>query len=279
MKHRNKSVFKAMTSLLLLLCHFAVAQDSAGVLHNSFIKIQTNPVLEQAQTVIAHDYYTIGYFEKYRIPLWTYYKGTKEQMLQCLLPRKGSFRRDPLVNLTQAGKEDYALPFEKGHLVPCEPMTFSEEAMKQTFYYTNCAPQYEKVNSGKWRSLEKLVNNWTIDALEIMVFTGNVVSEKSKRVGANGLTVPDYCFKIVLDYREPEIKAIAFLVPNKDQKLAALENYVKTIDEIEALTGFDFFADLAPEEQEKFEAVSDPALWDWKMAKYNYLFRPQKKNP
>ncbi len=268
-----------ITMLLIVLCQWVFAQDSSVAHQTIFKKIKTDPVLEQAQTVIVHDYYTIGYFEKYRIPLWTYYKGTKEQMLQCLLPRKGSFRRDPLINLTQAGKEDYALPFEKGHLVPCEPMTFNEEAMRQTFYYTNCAPQYEKVNSGKWRSLEKLVNNWSIDALEIMVFTGNVVSEKSKRLGANGVTVPDYCFKIVLDHREPEIKAIAFLVPNKDQKLAALENYVKTIDEIEALTGFDFFADLATEEQEKFEGISDPALWDWKLGKYNYLFKPQKKNP
>ncbi|HOZ87654.1 MAG TPA: DNA/RNA non-specific endonuclease, partial [Bacteroidia bacterium] len=183
-----------ITMLLIVLCQWVFAQDSSVAHQTIFKKIKTDPVLEQAQTVIVHDYYTIGYFEKYRIPLWTYYKGTKEQMLQCLLPRKGSFRRDPLINLTQAGKEDYALPFEKGHLVPCEPMTFNEEAMRQTFYYTNCAPQYEKVNSGKWRSLEKLVNNWSIDALEIMVFTGNVVSEKSKRLGANGVTVPDYCF-------------------------------------------------------------------------------------
>jgi len=198
-------------------------------------------------------------------------------ILQCLLPRKGSFRKDPLTTLMQANKDDYAMPFEKGHLVPCEPMTFNEEAMKETFYYTNCAPQYEKVNSGRWKTLEKLVNNWTIDNLELMVFTGNVVSDSSARRGPHQIMIPDYCFKIILDNTEPGVKAIAFLVPNKDQKLADLKNYVTSIDSIEQLTGFDFFADIPEEEQATFESVSDVSLWDWKVGKHDGLFKELKQ--
>lgn len=264
-----------MTSFFLVIALTARAQH-AGLEDQQFKKIEAGPALSHEQTVIKHDYYTIGYFESYRIPLWTYYESTKEVILQCHLPRKGSFHADPAVSLVQADDNDYAMPFEKGHLVPCEPMTFSEESMRQTFYYTNCVPQYEKVNSGRWKSLEKLVNNWAIDNEEVMIFTGNVVTGRSGRRGPHDVTIPDYCFKIVLDHREPEIKAIAFLVPNQDKKMDALKTYVKSIDEIEALTGFDFFADLPPAEQEKFESVSDPAKWDWKVGKYDRLFKSAK---
>ncbi len=275
---KNKYFFLVL--FIVGAAHFVdvYAQDTSANKHHDFKKIKVDPARAHLQTVITHAYYTIGYFEKYRIPLWTYYNDTKEMMLSCLLDRKGSFRKDPLSNTIQASDDDYAMPFEKGHLVPCEPMTFNELAMKETFYYTNCVPQYEKVNSGRWRTLEKLVNNWTIDNLELMIFTGNVVNENSQQRGPHDVVVPDFCFKVVLDYRQPEIKAIAFIVPNKDEKLRAIKNYIKTIDEVEQLTGFDFFADLPKEEQEKFESVSDAEKWDWKVGKYDQLFKNLKKN-
>jgi endonuclease G len=251
----------------------AVAQDSSHF-KNHFKKIKVKD--SASQTIIQHTYYTIGYFEKYRIPLWTFYCENKETIKRCLLPRKGSFKADPLTSKDQATDADYAMPFEKGHLVPCEAMTFDAEAMKETFYYTNCVPQYEKVNSGRWKTLEKLVNNWILDNDELMVFTGNVVSEQSARRGPHGVVVPDYCFKIVLDYKEPEIKAIAFIVPNKDEKMSTLENYVSTIDQIETLTGFDFFADLPLTIQDKFESASEITQWDWKVGKYNQFFKTRK---
>lgn len=265
--------FKIIFLICFSFCQSIFAQDSiVASYHFQKIKVQDSV----SQTIITHSYYTIGYFEKYRIPLWTYYSSTKETMLQCLLDRKGSFRADPLVNLIQANKDDYEMPFEKGHLVPCEPMTFSEKAMKETFYYTNCVPQYEKVNSGRWRTLEKLVNNWAIDLLEVMVFTGNVVDEKSQRRGPHNVTIPDYCFKIILAYRGANIQAIAFMVPNKDNKLIALENYIVSIDKIEEMTGFDFFADLPLADQEKFESSSDTKQWDWRVGKYDKLFKALK---
>lgn len=278
MEMMNKKILFHFIVLFYALSHQAYSQDSIQRSSHAFKKIKIDKARAAYQTIITHSYYTIGYFEKYRIPLWTYYEDTKEQMLQCLLDRKGSFHKDPLTDLMQADKDDYAMPFEKGHLVPCEPMTFNGEAMKETFYYTNCVPQYEKVNSGRWRTLEKLVNNWTIDNLSLMIFTGNVVTENSPRRGPHEVVIPDYCFKIILDYQLPEIKALAFLVPNKDEKLTAVQDYVKTIDELEALTGFDFFADLPLDQQAKFESVSDPAKWDWKVGKYDEHFKNLKKN-
>lgn len=259
-----------LTIALVLLAWLGPAQSG-------FKAVKAGAKLSGDQTIIQHTYYTIGYFEKYRIPLWTYNVQTKARMLKCLLDREGDFEADPETDLVQADKDDYASPFQRGHAVPCEPMTFSKEAMAETFYYTNCSPQYAKVNTGRWRTLEKLVNNWTIDHLELRVVTGNTVSKNSLVIGAHEVYIPDYCYKIVLDYKGPEIKALAFYIPNKNETLHPLENYLITIDRLEQLTGLDFFADLPKTKQAEFEASFDASKWDWKVGKYDALFKKLKK--
>ena len=54
------------------------------------------------------------------------------------------------------------------------------------------------------------------------------------------ITVPDKYFKVVLDYTEPDLKAIGFLLPNKKIN-QSLMDYVFTVDDIERITGINFF--------------------------------------
>lgn len=247
-----------------------VTKDSAEhAAHAAHAKIIPPKLPSTEETLIEHEHYTIGYSEKYRLPLWTWHKLTEEQIKKCVLKRKGDFVADPATDKIQAGKKDYAgTTWQKGHMVPCEDMSFDEKAMKESFYYSNCVPQTAKLNAGQWARLEKLVRNWARDNGEVEVFSGPVIEPKLKTFGETKVTIPKRCFKIVLDYKKPQVKAIAFIMPNQDASLEKPEVYACSIDEVEKITGMDFFSELPDELEKEVESKFDATQWDWDVNKY-----------
>ena len=59
----------------------------------------------------------------------------------------------------------------------------------------------------------------------------------------NYIAVPRRYYKVLLNYNDNNPIAVAFIMNNEDMS-AALSNYVVTIDEIEKVTGIDFFSEL-----------------------------------
>ena len=55
---------------------------------------------------------------------------------------------------------DYLPCIHKGHLVPAETYSFSDDNMKSTFVYTNAVPQYETFNSGQWSVYEQVIRDY-----------------------------------------------------------------------------------------------------------------------
>ncbi|MBS1635559.1 MAG: DNA/RNA non-specific endonuclease [Bacteroidetes bacterium] len=214
--------------------------------------------------IIKHTYYTIGFDPKSKIPEWTYYHLTRQEVDSAVLDRKGDFVTDPKYNHDQAIDNDYAgSKYDKGHMVPCEDMSFNEQAMKETFYYSNCVPQTSKLNRGQWKNAEQLVRNWAVDNGSVDVFSGPVLEPGLQGLGKTGVLIPKYCYKIVLDYTEPVIKAIAFVMPNQDESLLDVKTYTCTIDHVEALTGIDFFPELPDAAEKELESHADVSLWNW----------------
>lgn len=65
--------------------------------------------------------------------------------------------------------------------------------------------------------------------------------------------IPEYYYKIVLDIRKPDIKAIAFLMKN-EKSSAELSSFVVSIDELELLTQLDFFPTISDDLEELLES-------------------------
>jgi endonuclease G, mitochondrial len=211
-----------------------------------------------------HSFYEIGYNTKYNLPAWTFYSLTKDHLKLAGLERKGSFKKDPLLDLTQANDKDYASSgLDKGHMVPCEDMSFSETAMSETFYYSNCVPQTADLNRGEWKMLEELCRNWAKEYGEIMVLSGPVLEINLPHIGSNNIAFPKACYKIVLRHSDQAYRSIAFLLPNNTSTLNTLPDYICSIDSVEKLTGLDFFADLPDELEAQFETVSIKDNWNW----------------
>ncbi|MAX79826.1 MAG: DNA/RNA endonuclease [Crocinitomicaceae bacterium] len=215
--------------------------------------------------LITHTYYKLSYLEEHEQPEWVAYYLSPE-MLHKVYDRKDAFGSDTSVSTGSATYEDYkAAPgFDAGHLLPCRQMQFDCEAMAETFYMSNMSPQVSSFNRNKWAFLEKLERNMAWRNNGIYVVTGPVLSDIDTAIGiSTKISVPKFYYKVFLSYHEENMKAIAFLLPNRKDPIS-LEDYVVSIDFLEAFTGIDFFPALEDSLENSLEKESVKALWSFK---------------
>jgi len=206
--------------------------------------------------------YVLDYDNERKDPIW---------VIEWLKPErfKGSADREKLGNPfapdpdLQADKRaelsDYrGSGYDRGHMAPAASMKFSTEAMKESFYLSNMAPQVGiGLNRGIWAGLEKLTRTWTCDRSELVVITGPIFDEQPKSIGRDAVAVPSAFFKIV--YEPGRKRAIAFILPNTKIDLGghdaweALKSYIVPIAQVEAETGLNFLSKLSARDQKRLE--------------------------
>jgi len=210
--------------------------------------------------IVRHTGYTLKYDEQFEQADWVIYVLTAGH-LKGNVPRKGNFRPDPAVKTGSANPEDYlGSGYDRGHLAPAGDMKWSPKAMSESFYLSNMSPQKHEFNSGIWENLESQVREWARENGEVYVVTGPVLKVNLPRIGINRVAVPKYFYKVILDYKMPEYKAIAFVIPNQAVS-SPLQTYVVAVDSVEHLTGIDFFPSLPDSLEDALESSVQPALW------------------
>ena len=231
--------------------------------------------------LIKYPYYTISYSEKHKQAEWVAYKLTRD-MVENTTAERGhlSFKKDTNLAPNKAIKSsDYTKSgYDRGHLVPAQDMAFSAQAMKETFFMSNVSPQDKRFNRGKWKALENQTRDWASKYDEIYVITGPVLTKRAiKRFPKDkkSIPVPHSYFKIILDFtgNEDEVKAIAFWLRNQETDIP-LSGFVTTIDEIEELTGIDFFPGLPNDIEDKLESRARIDDWDMTQDAYGVSFDP-----
>ena len=214
--------------------------------------------------IVRHGAYVSSYNTSTLIPDWVAYELTAEEA-GGRRDREGiEFRMDPdLKGCTQAMREDYSgSGWTKGHLMPAADAATSSSTMEETFYFTNICPQDETLNAGDWQFLEKKVRSWARRYGSVFVVTGPIVGEnRYGTIGDRDVTVPDAFYKALLVRRKDgSYSSIAFVMGN-DSERYFLKDCNITVDELERLTGFDFFPGLDDRIEEKVE--SKGKLSDW----------------
>lgn len=93
-----------------------------------------------------------------------------------------------------------------------------------------------------------------------------------KGYARGNVAIPKYYFKVFLRKKSTGVyDATGFWFENRSyddtydgtnaQKNAALKACIKTVDDIEELTGFDFFYNLSTDIQNRVEAEYNPKAW------------------
>jgi endonuclease G, mitochondrial len=231
--------------------------SSEGLVENFDIDYLPTSTTNQ---IIRHDNYVLSYNEKYEQAEWVYYKMSAKNLKRYKLKRP-YFEQDKKVLTNSADWRNYKNSgYSKGHLCPAGDMKFSKKAYEDTFLTSNISPQNYEFNSGIWNRLEQKTRYWVMGFDEVYVITGGVLTSDLKRIGSENVAVPKYFYKIIATNKNNNIKAIAFLIPNKKSD-ASLYQYVTSIDKIEELTKIDFFAQLDDIIEAKLESKSDYKSW------------------
>jgi endonuclease G len=210
--------------------------------------------------LVRHTYYTLSYNEKYEQANWVYYVLTDSMVIAGGQERSNKFKTDPLVSTGSAKSADYTKSgYDRGHLCPAADMDFSRVAMEESFLMSNVSPQAPEFNRGIWKDLESEVREWAKQKHRLYVVTGPVFSENKGTIGQDRVLVPGYFFKVLFDENSsPEM--IAFVLPNQKSD-RPLSDFAVSVDELEKMTGFDFFSQLPDEVENKIESKVELAGW------------------
>lgn len=152
--------------------------------------------------------------------------------------------------------------FDRGHMAPAADMKWSDQAMSDCHYLTNICPQDHKVNTGRWSTLEKLSRNWARRDSAIIIICGPVLTDElPQAIGRQQVSVPERFFKVFYaPYANPP-SAIAFIVPNHPTD-DSMEAMAVSVDDVEAITGFDFFSCLPDEIETRVEQNANYRYWN-----------------
>jgi endonuclease G len=228
---------------------------------SSTLKLEI-PKTNSKDKIITHTGYSLLYNEIHEQADWVAYELTKEETIK-LYERTNKFILDPKVNTITASDSDYkGSGYDRGHLAPASDMGWSSTAMKESFYYSNMSPQNPSFNRGIWKKLEELVRTWAVENNTIYIVTGPVLKGELTSIGIDKVSVPKYYFKVILDYSNPSIKGIGFVLPNAGSK-EPLKNYAVTIDNVEKFTGIDFFPLLQDKQEDSIESTLCIECWSW----------------
>lgn len=215
------------------------------------------------EQIVKHSAFISSYNPTHRQPNYVVHVIPKD-ILYGTQSRTNDFRKDPLVKQNSSDSVDYWYSgYDRGHMAASADFKWSKKAMSESYFYSNIIPQNHGLNQSSWNRLEMQVREWAIDNDELIVVTGPVLNAALPKIqqGSFKVSIPEYIYKIVLDYYPPTYKAIAFLYPNKDVPYE-LEKHVVSIDSIEKLTGIDFFPNLPDSLENKLEAENDLSLFD-----------------
>ncbi len=226
------------------------------------------PSLSHGQ-VVNHTYYSLSYIEEYEQAEWVAYELTKSSLQKPNVPRAKRFEDDPKVRSGSATYYDYkGSGYSRGHLAPAADMAFDKGAMEECFYMSNMSPQLSVFNGGVWNELENLVRDWAYKNGRLSIVTGPIFTEDMKRI-KGGVAVPTAFYKVLLDLDAPEKKAIGFILPH-EKSVERMSVYAVSVDEVERITGLDFFDQLIGDELEaKLEGQYDMSLWPLDESLYN----------
>lgn len=142
--------------------------------------------------------------------------------------------------------------YDRGHLAPSGDRTANREDNSATFVMSNIIPQSPGNNRGPWNELEGYCRKLVAQGKELQIVAGPL--GQIGRIGKAKVVVPQSTWKVILVLDSPGLddgdvsattRVIAVNMPNVNSiENQSWREFRTTVDELEELTGYDFFSVL-----------------------------------
>lgn len=212
--------------------------------------------------LLQYEGFAVSFNPQLHIPNYVVWELTADEARATSVTRNDAkFAPDPDVEGCPALADYRGSGYDRGHMAPAADMKWSTQAMDDCHLLTNMAPQTHALNGGPWKTVEDNCRNWARRDSALVIICGPVVTDRINRtIGDTGVAVPERFFKVVLaPYADPP-RAIGFIMSNYDTSGGAQRAAV-TIDEVEAVTGYDFFSALPDDIEAAVESQANYNQW------------------
>jgi endonuclease G, mitochondrial len=158
---------------------------------------------------IYHRYYSTTFSKSKHFPMVVKYWLTRS-MLDCeqRFKRPKKFKPDPLIpEFTNLDKDYKKSGYDRGHQMDAYDCGCDSNAMAESFYYSNVAPQSPSLNRGNWKKLEDYTRKLMNEYDTVLVWCGSV-KIGDRYIGR--VAVSEYCWKIIYINKSDIVKAYSF---------------------------------------------------------------------
>lgn len=217
------------------------------------------------EVLIEHMAYTVSYNPENMIPNWVAWKLDSTDLIERVAQQNKFFPDSMLDDDIAITTDEYTgCGWDRGHMCPRGDNKWHKTAMKECNYMTNVCPQNSNLNRGDWKELEEKCRKWA--AVEPVYITCGSILYDTPKYGYIGaqykIRIPDAFFKVILtglDSGTP--KAIGFIYKNESGNNKR-DKYVNSVDQVERITGYDFFSALPDDIENKIEQSFDLDEWE-----------------
>ena len=221
------------------------------------------PLTDRPEQILKRRASTTSYNNKSKTPNWVAWHLTKAHTYGDHQRKNEVFFEDEAIesSLRATDNDYYNSRYDRGHMCPAGDNKWDAQAMRESFLFTNICPQNHGLNKYEWNDLEIQCRDWAREYGAIDIVCGPIFSSTGdqKTIGRNKVWVPDAFFKVIL-CRQGNPKAIGFIYRNEGKKQTQ-EEALRSVDEIETLTGIDFFPSLDDATETRIEAETSLEEW------------------
>lgn len=248
--------------VMYLVGCFPISSDNTVIANNNQfgnLEMVTTPESIPSQ-IVNYDGMILSFNKDLHIPNWVAWELTATEV-SGTFPRDDNFRGDDNV-IGSAEKWDYSYSgYDRGHMAPAGDMKWSAKAMDESFYMTNMCPQAKSLNTGAWKRLEEKCRQWAEIDSAIIVICGPIVTDPiNEYIGDSKVAVPQRFFKVILSPYIENPRGIGFIMPNAKVP-GGMQAAAVSIDEVEQVTGYDFFSSLPDEVENDVESQCKFHYW------------------
>ena len=219
------------------------------------------PLKNKSEIILKRKGYMISYNSLNKIPNWGAWHLTAEHA-DGNGKRIGGYQEDTSVPMPRATKEDYNnTKWSHGHMCPAADNKWDQKAMIESNLLTNICPQDKSLNSGLWNKIEQDCRRWAKKYGDVYIVCGPVLLNKEhETIGDNNIIVPEAFFKVILCLN-PKPKSIGYIIRN-NEGTKKRDHFINSVDEVERITGIDFFPALPDDVENEVESYAN--INDWK---------------
>lgn len=253
----------------------AARMETPRILSDGLTVVVSHDVAINGEKVVT---YELEYDKSKFHSRWVAFRFDGNTRAQSVGRSDEPFMDDPSLSSTlHIGYKGFGPGYDRGHLCASADRLYDRTANEQTFYMSNMSPQLSSFNQGYWVTLEsqvqKLGRSKTFSDTLYVVKGGTIKEGQIKsyitRKNGNKVAVPKYYYMALLKVKNGVYHSIAFWMEHKEYgysynnkaPLSEIMNHAVSVNELEQLTGIDFFPNLPDATEEKVEDQKDINTW------------------